>query len=403
MTENKRNNIKLTALTFSLMAVLGFLMNLRGVLIPAIKDGFGVSYSDIGTMLFIADLGYMVATFFGGMLGQKFGLKKVLVAGFTITIAGIIGVNFAGSFIVLMVLLFFITLGTGCFDICANSLGAGIFAANAAIMMNLLHGFFGLGSIVSPKYAGWLLTANIPWTSTYTYSLILVVLIFLFVIFTRFPKRDGHEEAKTAPVRSFMSDKRVWLFTVVLGFSAVAEIGISSWLVNFLQVNNGMSVDASSFYLSAFFIIFTCGRLFGGFLVEKIGYMRILICFASGIFLLFALGLALGSGWILIFSVTGFFISILYPTVITILVREFRNSSTAVLGFVMTAAMGVSMVCNWLIGKTSDILGVFWGFASVLLYIALLVVSLFGLNYKLTDREIKLSGHWRKKVSPRTE
>lgn len=403
MNEGNKKNTRLIFLTFSVMIVLGFMMNLRGVLIPSIKEEFGVSYSDIGTMFFIADLGYMVATFFGGVLGQKVGLKRVLVFGFAITIVGIVGLNFANSFVILILLLFLITAGTGCFDICANSLGARIFIANAAIMMNLLHGFFGVGSIVSPKYAGWLLSANMPWTSTYTYSLVLVGAVLLFVIFTRFPKRDEHEEVKSASVRSFIKDKRVWLFTIVLGFSAVAEIGISNWLVNFLQVSSGMNIDSSSFYLSAFFVIFTGGRLFGGFFAEKIGYMRIVIYFAAGIFIMFALGLALGSGWVLLFSVTGFFISVLYPTVITVLVREFKGNSTAVLGFVMTAAMGVSMICNWLIGKTSDIFGVRMGFASALIYIVLLVVSLFGLNSKLTVSELKLTGLWKNKHSARTE
>jgi fucose permease len=341
-------------------------------------------------MIFIADMGYMFATFFGGMAGQRYGLKKVMIFGFLVVIIGIAAMNLVNSFPLVVALLFLITAGTGCFDICANSLGAGLFVANAAIMMNLLHFFFGVGSSVSPKYAGWLLSSNIPWKDVYKYSLILVFIIFIFLIITRFPKKDGKQEYVKVPVKNYIKDKRVWLFVAVLGFAVICELGTANWLVNFLQKVHGLDVDSSSFYLSLFFIIFTCGRLIGGFLAERLGYVKLLLMFTAATGLFFILGLVLGSAWIILFSITGFFISTMYPTVVTAIVKEFKESSTAILGFVMTVSMGVGMIANWIIGKVSDSFGVWIGFASILIFVVLLVISLLGLNSSLKTKEMKI-------------
>lgn len=389
MGEIGKRNIRLTVLTFAVMLVLGFVYSLRGVLIPSIMDIFGVSYGDIGLMIFIADMGYMFATFFGGIAGQKYGIKGVLVFGFSVVIIGIAGMNFTNSFPLVVVLMFLVAAGGGCFDISANSLGAVLFSTNAAVMMNLLHFFFGVGSSVSPKFAGWMLSSNMTWTSVYTYSLILVCIIFVFILLTRFPIKDGTRENVKIPAKSIVGDKRVWLFVAALGFAVVAEISIASWLVNFLQKIHGLDVDNSSFYLSLFFIMFTFGRLIGGVLAEKFGYIKLLLLFAAATGAMFVMGLVLGSKWIIMFSATGFFISTMYPTIVTTIVKEFKESSTAILGFVMTAAGGVGMLASWVIGKVSDSFGVWTGFASIFVFVVFLIASLLGLNSSLKTGGLK--------------
>jgi hypothetical protein len=62
----------------------------------------------------------------------------------------------------------------------------------------------------------------------------------------------------------------------------------------------------------------------------------------------------------------------------------------------MTAAMGINIISNYLIGKASDI-SVWMGFASILVYVALLIISLFGLNSKMTVSEMKVTGFWSKR------
>lgn len=383
MGKNKKN-IQMITLAFSIMIVFGFLMNLKGVLIPVIKANFNVSYSSIGLMIFIGDIGYMIATFFGGIIGEKFGIKRLLKFGFILIIISIIYMNLVKTFSLFVLLMFCIAMGAGCFEIGLNSLGAQIFVANAAVMMNLLHFFYGAGSSVSPKFAGWLLANGVTWRRIYTYSLLLICAVFIFLLITSFPENKKTEKNSKLSLIQIVSSKKIWLFTGVLGFCIVAEVGIANWFINFLQVVHGFNADRSSLYLSIFFIVFTVGRMVGGFLAERAGYINILFYFTFTILALFAGGLLTGGIWVILFSFTGFFISIMYPTVMTIIMKEYRTDTTAVIGFIITAAGAVNMIVNWIIGKTSDYFGVYTGFASIWVYDALIIVFLLLLRKELS-------------------
>ena len=390
MEATKKQNTRLIILAFTVMALFGFLMNLRGALIPSFRNSFNVSYSSIGLMIFVADIGYMIASFFGGVAGDKYGLKSVLTCGFVIVILSVLSMTYIDSFILLVIVMFLISIGMGSMEICLNALGARIFIANAAIMMNFLHFFYGVGSSVSPKYVGWLLMSNIPWKEVYLYSLILISIIFIYLLFTSFPQKDEKHNTQKIPLGTFVSDKRVWLFSGLLGFCIVVEAGIGTWLVNFLQVFYSMNVNDSSFYMSLFFIFFTAGRLAGGFIVEKLGYIKALFYFTLSTLMLLLFGLILGGGWIILFSLTGFFISVMYPTIMTIIMKEFTKDTTAAMGLIITAGGAVNMVFNWLIGKTSDYFGVWTGFASILIYASMIIVLLLALKGSLVNKYHKL-------------
>lgn len=388
MESDRKRSIQLIILAYLIMTVFGFLMNLRGPIIPAIKGEFSVSYSSIGLMFLLTDIAYMLATFFGGIAGEKFGIKKILVFSFVIIILSVMSMNLVNSFTLFVLILFFITIGVGCFEIGLNALGARVFTVNAAVMMNLLHLFYGVGSIIGPKYSGWLLSINISWRGVYLYSLIVLFAVLLFLLATPFSEKKEERQAVKIPFKKLASDKRIWLLAGVLGFCIVAELGIANWMINFLQVEHKMNENDSSLYLSFFFVAFTIGRLVGGFLAERIGYVNILLCCTALYILLFSGGLILGGGWFILFSLTGFSVSVMYPTVMTIAMKEFRQDTTVAMGFIVTASGLFNMLASWLMGKTSDVFGVFVGFASVLLYVGLLIILLFVCKKLLTFERV---------------
>lgn len=377
MNTSKRRNIQIIILAYLIMAVFGFFMNLKGPVIPSVRMGFNVNYSSIGFMILMTDVGYMIATFFGGIAAEKFGIKSILIFGFIVVILSALSMKFINAFSLYVIIMFFITLGMGCFEIGLNSLGARVFITNAAVMMNLMHLFYGVGSTISPKYAGWLLAEGISWRSVYLYSLAILLIVLVFLLVTPFPeKKEEHINSKI-PFKKIVSDKKLWLFSGVLGFCIVSEIAVGNWLINFLQVIHKMNENESSMYLSFFFIAFTIGRLVGGFIVEKTGYVKALIYFTISYILFFSGGLFLGGKWTILFSLTGFSVSIMYPTIITIIMKEFKEDTTVIMGFIITASGLFNMISSWLIGKTSDLFGVYIGFASILLYISLQIILLF--------------------------
>ena len=378
-----KRHLKLTIFSFMVMTLIGLILNIRGTLIPSIKFDLQISYGKIGLMLMATSIGFMIATLLGGKASTKYGLKKVVYLGLFVmglSVSLMITVN---SFLSLLFFIVLLGIGIGLTEIGVNTLGSKIFVEKSSMMMNLLHFFFGLGSTIGPRLAGWMLNQEIKWNFIYFYSLFLVVSVFIFLFFTDFP--DNIENDNETPISyvKIINNKKVWLFTIVLGLSVTAEGGVANWLVNYLQIEHGFTTANSSFYLSLFFIIFTSGRLLGGYLTEFIGYMKSIIYFSTTMFFIFFIGLLLQERGALFFSLTGFFVSINFPTIMALIMQEFKANTGTYMGFIITGASAVSMISNWLIGKTTEIFSVYTGFASIIMYILAILLFLYFLNKSL--------------------
>lgn len=373
----------LIVLVFLCMAIFGFIENIKGTLIPSIRVQFGVDYSSIGMMLLISSFGYLLATLIGGLAADKLGKKVIIVFGFIVLIAAAVLFYLANSFPVTVALLFLISAGFGCIEVAVNSLGAQIFIRNAAVMMNLTHLFYGLGSSISPKYAGSMLAKNLPWNYVYTITLAILVPGLIYLAFLRFPEASIDEKENKFPIAQMIRDKKIWLIIGTLGFCNTADIGLANWLVNFLQAVRGMNVDQSSLYMTFYFAAFMLGRLIGGHIAERLGYIKIILYFTIASILLFTSGMLLGNKFVFLFSCIGFFVSIMFPTMISIIMKEYTSGTSSVMGFVMAATGGITMIFNWVIGKINDILNVNAGFMSIVIYMMLVIVFIIPLRKTL--------------------
>ena len=90
------------------------------------------------------------------------------------------------------------------------------------------------------------------------------------------------------------------------------------------------------------------GRLKGGYIAEKLGYIKIILYFAIASVVLFASGMLLGNQFAFLFSCIGFFASIMFPTMMSVIMKEFPTGTSSVMGFVISAAGGINMLVNWL-------------------------------------------------------
>lgn len=381
---NQRLPWLLVAVAFASMVVFGFVENIKGTVIPSIQDTYKVSYATIGVMLFISSSGYLIATFLGGLAGDRVGLKWVIGVGYALILGAALGMLVASSFPLLVIMMFLIGLGFGCLEVGVNSLGARIFVRNSALMMNLTHFFYGAGSMAGPEYAARMLVAGRPFSEVYAFASIVVVLVFALLMVAKFPSIEEHRAVTKVAVGQIIRDGKVWLFVGALSLLVAVEIGTGNWLISFLRGTYHMDAEQGARYLSLFFLFFTLGRLFGGYIVERFGYMRTLVVFGVAVLLMDIGGYAFGQGGVILFSLTGFFISIMYPTFMAMIMKEYRIGTGSVMGFVITAVAAVNMLMNWVVGQTSDILGVAAGFGSFMLYISIALALMVLLSRRLT-------------------
>jgi fucose permease len=165
-------------------------------------------------------------------------------------------------------------------------------------------------------------------------------------------------------------------FYLAIAFYVAAEIGMASWLVTFLQEQHHQSVTVSNQSLSLFFAMIMTGRFLGGFVVHRIGYLHSIFFAALGALTFIALGL-FGSDKLYFFlPLTGFFLSIIFPTLTAAVTDISKENTNTVLGLLFTFAGLGGLLGPWLVGWGSDLFGLQSGFAINLIFAVLLLVSI---------------------------
>jgi len=73
--------------------------------------------------------------------------------------------------------------GLGIFETSGNLLAGEVFTKNTAVMLNFMHLFYGLGSVIGPKFAGFYLISGHTWKQYYLYASFICI-IFTMVFFS---------------------------------------------------------------------------------------------------------------------------------------------------------------------------------------------------------------------------
>ncbi|MFT9495726.1 MFS transporter [Anaerosolibacter sp.] len=381
-----RTQKMLIVLTFGLMLVQGCIDNIRGVLIPSIKEAFLVSYTSIATMILVSTFGYIMATFTGGMMTDRVGQKKVILIGFAFVLAAIFGISTAGVYYLFVLAMFVLGYGIGLLTIGASTLAPIIFVKNQGVMMNLMHFFYGIGATIGPRFAGGLLNAGVTWQNIYRYGLIPVGVVLIYFLLCKFPKIEESEKEEKISLLEILKHRRVILFSLLLGFYVASEVGLANWFATYLQHAKGMTELSSASYLSIFFMIFTVGRLVGGFIAEKLGYMRSVFLFVSLALVCLIIGVFGDQNLTIVISIGGFFFSIVYPTMMVVLIKSFKKGLNSILGVVMTASSGINMLANWVIGRVNDVFNEAVGFSMIILFLIMVLLFLILLNRELSHQ-----------------
>jgi fucose permease len=398
------------------MFLFGFLENIKGVSYPLIKTEFGVSYDEQGRMVSLLSFSYTFFCVAAGFILSRFGLKKVYLLGFVFALLGLSSIFFAPGFWISAVCLFFVFSCFGLFEIGINGLASILFTKKAALFLNLLHFMYGVGAVFGPKAAGMLCNMEgISWRHVYLFSIPLVLIFFIPAAAAKYPKpedgRSGDSPAERAesspPERAESSPPEraagspagnarpgtftgalrtpmVWFFGLILGLMMSVEMATSNWGSLYFQDVYGMDpTTTGAGFVSSFFVLFTLSRLVSGFMIEKIGYIKSLLGAVLIIAVIFVAGFTLGRMGIYVLPVLGFFIAILWPTIMAVAIGFFgvnapvMTSAVIAIGGLFNALMQLST------GYINRYAGAAWGYRSCLVFTAALIALLLKFGGRL--------------------
>lgn len=389
---NQQLNRKLLVITaFSTMILFGLVLNLRGPVNPVIKAEYNLNHSQLALLMVFFSLGSSLASFSSGFLSELFSLKKVMWAGLALGSLGIIGINLIGNYYLLWMGMFLIGGGFGVLNLSGNSLASRIFTENKGQMMNLFHVFFGIGGLVASQYAKLVFEAGFSWERTYLFTIVLVVLLVLFSLLSKFPPGEVEAGGEKVSPQTLLQRPKVRLFVVMFFCHVGAEVGMGTWLGVYLDEVQSRTTEEISFYLFWFFAFFSIGRFLASWIVEKVGYLRLVLITSSCSLTAILAGLVGPHPFAFAFSLTGLFISINFPTMQAAMFEIFDQNISAIIGStLMAGGLGNIVFGNWLAGVVNDWLGIHLGFSIFIIYLLILMGTTLYLKNNYLEREVVL-------------
>ena len=388
MNTRNWNHKLLIVLAFGIMLIFGmFVGGIRAQVNPLIQLDYGVTFSQLGILIGIFSAGTIFTTFLAGDFIIKYGLKKVLIFNLSFGIIFSVFIGFVNTYMMLQIVMFFLGIAFGGYNISANTLASKIFVKNRGKMMNIFHLFFAFGGILAPLYANYIFRLGFEWEQTYAFGAVFFLIILGLTLLCEFPETKISDKKEQKSTGEVLKDKKVIFFLVMVLFLVASELGIITWIGVFLKNVQGRTNKEIGVYTSLFFIFFSGGRFLASFIVEKIGYIKILKITLTMAIISFTIGVFGPNCCAFFLSLTGLFLSLNFPTVQAITYETFTQNLSIIIGLELTlGSIGDIFLANWLIGAITDVVGLRIGFGLVILYMSVFLICLLILDKKLKQK-----------------
>lgn len=368
----------LTAAGFFSFFIFGFVDNLKGATLSSLLTDLNFNYAQGGSILFGAYLGFFIATLAAGVLADSVGNRRILILAGGLISLGILAFAEASTFWLLFAAMTVLGLGMGCIEVSGNGLIIELHLLNRGRYLNLLATFHGIGALIVPLYAGWLLNAGISWRQVFQYSLPLAILLTLAFVLTPTPSKNRVKPTASsgfdwqAVGKLGFTGQMIW-FYLAIAFYVGAELGIAAWIVEFLQRSKGFHLTGATGFLSLFFTMVMVGRVVGSLVVERLGYVRSVLGAAAGGLLCVLIGIFGPPSLAVFVPVCGLFFSIIFPTITAVVSDVNPEKTNTILGLLFAAGGVGGALGPWAIGIASNSLGIQMGFALVAVYCLLVI------------------------------
>lgn len=402
----------------TLFLMWGFAHGLLDVLDKHFQDILHVTKAQSGFVQFSLYIGYLVMAVPAGFVLKKYGYKSGILLGLGLFAIGAFlfyPVAKMGSFVPFLIALFVIACGLACLETSANPystvLGPKEYAARR---INISQSFNGLGWILGPLMGGLFIFGADKANQTDQFSsmvkpymIIGSIVVVLFIVFAciRLPEieQESTTEKVDDPPMSRLWKHPAFIVAVVAEFLYVAaQTGVNSFFINYVTEavpNLQEPVQKVMSHLGWFGNVFTpknheqaaslilaiggmglfwIGRLSGSYFMKFVAPQRLLMLYSLVNSVLVALVIA-GLGWgsvVALFS-TYFFMSIMFPTIFALGLKDLGPLTKKGASFLVMAVAGGAF-CPPIMGAIGDHWGMTVAFIIPLLCFAF--IAWYGLK-----------------------
>lgn len=349
----------------------------RGNFVPFFLEEFQINNTEMSLVLTFNTIGCIIGSFFGGHLCEKYGHKFVFfTAAVTATLAVMIA-PFASNVFLLGLFNFLFGVGRSMWAVTIDSVIPVLSIGFESILMNITHFMYGLGSLTGQSAYGNLLGIGLHWRRIYLYLGVFFVISIILTLLIKVPGMKAsvnREETR----KGIYKNPIIYLFVAAVTFAFLSESVVYTWFISYMRSSYGFNPATAAKYATVYYLLFALGRLIGGFILNKTGNVKGLqIYLFSGALCIFT-GLLLKDKGLLIIAASGFFMSIVFPTIMVITNSIFKESTSFAIGLITTLGNILYMIFFNITGALNDFAGTYAAFyiAPAAMIICLIIITL---------------------------
>ena len=349
--------------SYAAFVLVGVGAGVGGVLLPSQMATYGVGRSAIGISFFTGSAGFVLAGMSAGALIGRLGTRTALAAGgAAYALAGLYLASRPpfGMFLLVQLVAGY---GTGVLESVLNVYLAA--RPGATTLLNRLHAFFGVGALLGPALAAWIL-GFAPWTVVWL-VLAAVCVPLLVGFLAAFPGREPEPEpeAPVSPERSTggttsaaLRDRGVQLGAAMLAVYVGLELSVGNWGFNYLVQARSLPESLASYTVSGYWLGLTLGRFLISPVAARLGATTAGMMYAC----LAGITAAAALAWLLptapacvALGLLGFFLGPVFPTTMAIAPRLTRARLVpAGIGVMNAASVIGGSALPWLAGTIAQ-------------------------------------------------
>ncbi|MCD0459168.1 MFS transporter [Roseiconus lacunae] len=321
---------------------------------------FDLGQVQFGAILGAGFLGFGLMIFFGGILVEKFGYKKLLALAFVLHLVSAVMLFAANPlfdgwresdpenatanvYSVLFWSAFLFSLCQGLYEAVINPLIAQIYPENKTHYLNILHAGWPAGMIIGGLFAAGFIGENawfveIPWQWALSSFAIVVIIYGVLILPEKLPETVGESSGSFGTVFSCFTSIPFLVLIVLHALIGYMELGVDAWMTKLMENLLPNSVLILVYTSLLMFVL----RFFAGPIVHKVNPIGLL--FGSSIIACLGL-LWLGSpiqSVAMIFVAATFYSlgkAFLWPTMLGVAGERYPQSGSVAMGALGAAGM----------------------------------------------------------------
>ena len=345
----------------------GTAMLTLGSALPDISTSYSLTYSVSGALLSCYSLGNLASGILSGLAVLYLGPKIAAVILTLCVCAGMSGLTFADTSVMLMVSCGLVGFGRG--SLITFSQGMVSLADSRPSTTGLLHAAFAAGAILAPFVFSALRV--ISWRI----GLMLVaglglVAAGLFVSVKDYPQRESSSGRSSA----FLREGGFIMIAALMFLYLCCEFALNGWLVSYMT-HKRMTMNYAQSMAALLWVVMLAGRLACARLVKRVSRERLLVVLAGGAAVFFWVMLKSESraGVALSVAGLGLFMSGISPLIYAS-AAPYSNKYPLAIGVIFTVGCTGGTIMPLITGIAAERFGFDGGMSAILFAFVMLVV-----------------------------